>query len=54
MHEQLSLDQMRGVLAAVEAALGRRVGVANSCGMGRMARAEALYCLDAAPAIARS
>ncbi len=47
VHESLSLDDNRGILAAIEAARGTTVDVACSCGLGRRtpAAAEQLFTM---------
>lgn len=46
LHESRSTEELRGVLAAIEAAIGHPVDVAASCGYGRRTVQEAQRTLD--------
>lgn len=46
LHESRTTDELRGVLAAVDRAVGHPVDVAASCGYGRRSREDALRTLD--------
>lgn len=51
VHEALTLEAHRTLKAHLEGLIGRPIGVASSCGLGRRSREEAQRCMDLAAAL---